>query len=427
MRAFFLPLSDAGTERLKQFTFAWLLLLAFCLPVSIAAASLALFPFIIFYILGARWTFRLWPPTWSPMETAFAIFWGISLISALAGANPWHSRIRLSKDLYAVLLIILGALVRQTPGLDRKLLRIFLWGGLATALFGILQHFVGIDRVTSTDPLQNVSAAWAHAPQAFLGKLALINGRSTGLRGHPLTFAETLLLPLGYTLSLLALCSRESWWKAAVAQGILLLALVYSQSRGPWLAFAVMTLATLAIEPRAYVLRRIVAVMIPVLLVISAPTLKHRLHLIADPTNGSNAERLQMWSAGARIVKEHPLLGVGAGSMPLVSAHYQTPEEHATYGDWGHLHNTYINIAAERGLLGLFAFLGFVGYLGWTLFWTHRSLSETDPERRLVVLSAFIGLLGWGVSGLTESVYTDSSILMMFYFVQGLARASCKN
>ena len=70
--------------------------------------------------------------------------------------------------------------------------------------------------------------------------------------------------------------------------------------------------------------------------------------------NWAVIERMAHWRAALNMVEEHPLLGVGIGNYPVVYPQY-------ALGRWqdplGHAHNYYLNIAAEAGLVGLFAYL----------------------------------------------------------------------
>jgi hypothetical protein len=127
----------------------WLLLLAAAFPVSIAVSSLLYFPLLTLYILAGAWTFRRWPPQWGWVEKAFAVFWLLSVLSALCGMTPWHSRIRLGKDLYFLILVLVTAyLAKEDRG--SQLLKVFMVSAIITAGFGILQrHIVKI--VSSRD------------------------------------------------------------------------------------------------------------------------------------------------------------------------------------------------------------------------------------------------------------------------------------
>ena len=49
-------------------------LLAFVLPVSIAATNIVFFPLLALWLLGAKWTFVRWRPVWGRPEKFFLAF-----------------------------------------------------------------------------------------------------------------------------------------------------------------------------------------------------------------------------------------------------------------------------------------------------------------------------------------------------------------
>src|SRR3982750_4685987 len=83
--------SDAIFRRVRPVLSGWLLLMSFWFPISIAFSGITFFPLIGLYLLLAPWTFKIWPPSWGRIETAFAVFWGLSIVSSLAGLAPAHS------------------------------------------------------------------------------------------------------------------------------------------------------------------------------------------------------------------------------------------------------------------------------------------------------------------------------------------------
>jgi putative inorganic carbon (HCO3(-)) transporter len=240
-----------------------------------------------------------------------------------------------------------------------------------------------------------------------------------------LTYAEGLLFPLGYSLSSLAR-RRADWWKWALGQSVVVLGLVVSQSRGPWIAAAVMVLFVCFLLRDPVLVKRLAFVYLPITLCFLSPSLRARAFTITSTAYESNAERLDMWRAGRRMVWDHPLLGIGPGNMNLASPLYQSAKRRAD-GPWGHLHDTYIHIAAERGLLGLLAFLGFILVLASELWRGYRvAVVKEDADSKLILLTALLSLGGWLVAGFTETVYHDSNVLMMFYFVMGIAVATSR-
>jgi len=403
----------------------WLMAWAIALPVSIAVTSILYFPLLTLYVLLGYWTFQRWPPQWGCLENAFACFWFLSLLSAFCSVDPWHCRIRLGKDLYFLSLVLLTAYLAREPQ-GPRLMKVFMISAILTAGFGILQCVIGVNQSDNAGGFfWNLPHWLAHAPRSLQNHLSMVNGRVVGTRAHPLTYAEGLLFPLGYTLSCLTR-RRADWWKWALGQYLLLFALVVSQSRGPWIAAVVMVMVFCFMRRDVLLYKRLALIYMPVLLCFLSPGLRKRAFSIADASYAPNAERLEMWRAGRQMIRDHPLLGIGPGNMGLASPHYQS-EKRKLDGPWGHLHDTYINVAAERGLLGLLAFLNLLMVLASELWRGYQVAGAKEDEgSRIILLTALLSLVGWLVAGFTETVYHDSNVLMPFYFVMGIAVATSR-
>ena len=107
-------------------------------------------------------------------------------------------------------------------------------------------------------------------------------------------------------------------------------------------------------------------------------------------SNFSIIERLAHWIAALRMWEMSPWLGVGPGNYAAVYpqvrlAHWEDP--------LGHAHNTYLNVLAENGLIGICAFLVlWTGVVIWLLCMRRQILRRewetVDRERDLLPSSA---------------------------------------
>ena len=103
-------------------------LLAFVLPISIAATNIVFFPLASLWIFGAKWTFPGRRPVWGWPEKFFLVFLAASLLSAVWSVNPAHSfREIWNKDFYILIMVVLVAFVREEKSCAR-LLRLFMAG-----------------------------------------------------------------------------------------------------------------------------------------------------------------------------------------------------------------------------------------------------------------------------------------------------------
>jgi O-antigen ligase len=80
---------------------------------------------------------------------------------------------------------------------------------------------------------------------------------------------------------------------------------------------------------------------------------------------------------------------------------------------WTETHNVYLQVAVERGVVGLGLFILFLASVG-RLLW---SVARIQPA----LWGLFFGFLGLLVAGMTESWFNDSEILMCLFFLVGTA------
>jgi O-antigen ligase len=191
----------------------------------------------------------------------------------------------------------------------------------------------------------------------------------------------------------------------------LFVALALTYTRSAWVGggAAVGVLCVLK-GPRLIADLRLMAVL-PVLAALvftfAPPQVKDRLYSIVDLQNPTNRDRFAMARAGLRMVKDHPLTGVGPDMVQELYPEYR--DAGAVQENQPHLHNVPVHIAAERGLLGLLTWLAFLG------------LAVRDLIRRLQTpgVAAFAaaglaGVAGMLTAGMFEYNFGDSEFLMLF-------------
>src|SRR6185503_15538436 len=165
---------------------------------------------------------------------------------------------------------------------------------------------------------------------------------------NPNDLAALALLQLGMAAGLLA-TERRGWVKRAALAGIIVLPLLVlmTQSRGGFLALIVFA-ATAAVaqwrQLRAAMgmwrRLRVVAVVVCVFATVAffAPNgvwerVAGLQHLTTTATldqvdrEGSARQRFEIWRVAAKIIRDHPVTGVGVGAYPLAHAHYARGEE----------------------------------------------------------------------------------------------------
>jgi O-antigen ligase len=113
-------------------------------------------------------------------------------------------------------------------------------------------------------------------------------------------------------------------------------------------------------------------------------------------------ERMAHWQAAWEMFKERPWLGVGIGNYEPVYPAYSLP-------GWkeplGHAHNYYLNIAAEAGLIGLFAYLILWGSAFWQAL---KAIRRSEGYWRGVAVGIFGVLVHLSAHNLFDSLYVQN-------------------
>ena len=181
--------------------------------------------------------------------------------------------------------------------------------------------------------------------------------------------------------------------------------------RGAWLGFAAGALAAIAGLGRRGLVAAAALVIVAGGLVLALPTIRARVETIGDPNNDTTRDRMAMMLVGFDIVAAHPLTGIGPEGVKRVYPKMVPPE--GMRRSTSHLHNTPLQIAAERGLVGLAAWLWiFVAFFHRAgAVW--RRLPAADGEDRAVVLGSLAALVTFLVAGVFEYNFGDTEVLMV--------------
>lgn len=252
--------------------------------------------------------------------------------------------------------------------------------------------------------------------QYYLTDYGELHHRIVGLFSHYQTFAGVLLVGTLILAARLATHGRrrpELW----MAFAVMLFALQLSLTRGAWVA-AVATLA-MPIVLRARKTFLVVATVAVLLFAWLAPTTwTERWQSIVDLQDVSNYDRLCMAEAASYMIAERPLFGIGPEVVEKRYSIYRHPTAPRT--SVPHLHNTFLQRAAEQGLMGLAAYLALM-VTGLVL--ATRGLRRDggfDGPRADLYLATLLVLVGFNIAGLFEDNWRDTEIRRLVLFLIAL-------
>ena len=125
-----------------------------------------------------------------------------------------------------------------------------------------------------------------------------------------------------------------------------------------------------------------------------------------------------MWQSGLAMWKEQPWLGVGPGGVKRQYWRYVVPE--AVKTRTGHVHNTPLQILAERGVIGLGAWLWL-----WVAFYASaiaqwRGLPDGARREWALVTGSLAAVTGFLIAGLSEYNFGDSEVVLVAWALMAL-------
>jgi putative inorganic carbon (HCO3(-)) transporter len=147
-----------------------------------------------------------------------------------------------------------------------------------------------------------------------------------------------------------------------------------------------------------------------------APLLHDRLAGKGKIADANVASRQALWMGALRMTADRPVLGVGPGRFGVESRHYvrNSPLEI----DHPVVHNSYLHVLAETGLIGFAAFLAFLGSTWRLLVRGHRiAAREHDDDARRLTTAMQAAM----VVAVTSAFFLSAQLTTPFWLLGALA------
>lgn len=340
----------------------------------------------LFLILRRQRRFEV-PPFFWPL----AVYSGLSLIASSLSVNPAVSW-RDSRELLIFLLIPASMATLTSRRSLERVNCVLLASGTVNFIYSILSYLIA-------------------------GQKGI---RLKGFMGHYMTEAGLLMLLIIFCgAQFLFLREKRRWLWAALAFGSSYL-LLLTLTRNAWLGLAVAFILLFALW------RPLTLLAVPFLLaaiyLLSPLEVKNRINNTFNLYSPSNRQRIEYYRAGLEIIRDYPLFGCGPDTVEMVF-------QHPKYGLSTqaklnvHLHNNLLQIAAERGLPALLAWLTF---LMGSFYLLGRKWRGKSSGGLPWIASGLACILALFIAGLFEYNFGDSEVVMLFLvlitlpFVPGL-------
>jgi putative inorganic carbon (hco3(-)) transporter len=194
--------------------------------------------------------------------------------------------------------------------------------------------------------------------------------------------------------------SRLQRWFCGVSVVLMLLAFTVASSRGGLVGLSVVAAYMIVRSGRSRRAAMVtVVLLLPMLVFLPASPLSRMLHPNYGDFLGAQIRR-DFWRAGVDMVRKHPVTGIGLGNFTAQSFSTSPGAE----GKHGMACNTFLEMAAELGILG---FLAYCGVLGGALSSAGKLRSEGKRRDDTLLVYAGeamqAGLLGFSAAAMFVS------------------------
>ncbi len=361
---------------LRRIAFALLLLFAFLTP-FIAPAYIAAGLLLAVWTASVVRERRMPESLGSPIAFVLLVLALLTIASAVFSRDPAAS----SRHLPGLSLFILVPIAMDLCDTTARARTVFLsLAASATilALYGIWQFLHG-----GNDLQSRIRATLSHY-MTFSGLAAL---------------AGCLLL--GFALE-----GRGRWRALGLACVLPFTAVLLTYTRGAYVGIVAALLVYAAVR-RPRVLLWIVPVLVVVYL--AAPAgIRDRIRSTTDLSDTTNRDRIAMARAGARMVRDFPVFGLGPEMVKRYYPLYRDPD--APRWSVPHLHDNVIQIAAANGLFAAAAYLVLVGFfLARAAALARRG---DGPDRAALWAGALLAGAALTVAGFFEYNFGDTEVEM---------------
>jgi O-antigen ligase len=178
--------------------------------------------------------------------------------------------------------------------------------------------------------------------------------------------------------------------------------LLLGLTRGAWIGLAAGLLLALVVHrPRALILLPLATTLL--FLALPRPVLD-RAATTVDFSQAATRERLAMFEAGLAMVRDQPIFGLGPGLVQPAYAEYLNGEGPEKIP---HLHNNIIQIAAERGVVGLLAYCAILVTAALQMY---RGLRAAAHDSRPAIVGCLMAVAGVTTAGFFEYNWGDAEV-----------------
>lgn len=321
----------------------------------------------------------------------------ITAFSEFFAINAREGNFDLSKSFMLLVLTGIGGLILfNTPQWQKKLPAFFIIPALVLVINGFYEYNEHV---------------W-QSKSAFNVQFLPVVYEVRGLMSHKNQFAIAMMMLLPFLGFGVYKFRGLAKWLSLLSMILLLALIVLIKTRSVWVGLTmsifVVTVMLVFFGDRLNFKKQFriilgvsfVSVILGVTLLVHFSTshnpdsIVFKLKNITNPTDYNNIHRLHIWEITTKIIRDHPLEGVGAGNWKINAPYYYPGYDlRKDQLNWLRPHNDYLWVFAEKGILG---FLIFIGIFVLTIYYLLKVFfSAAAADKRMLSLFLLAGLVSY--------------------------------
>ncbi|MBP7216395.1 MAG: O-antigen ligase family protein [Candidatus Omnitrophica bacterium] len=331
----------------------------------------------------------------NPATVFLVMYWGVIILSMVRSGFFPECVQGFGKVMKYTFLFL--AVVDLLGDDQKRLMRLF-WVLIGVSGFayinGVFQYIVGFDfmrhhTLDTLDYLRRINAGFVHANDFGAYSIMVLPWAF-------ICFKKSLSMKVRLLLG--AVCALGFW------------CLLHTASRGAMLGLFIGVIVFLIFFRPKFLFA------VPILLAVFAvlsPDGVRRITLMFNTEHSTGWERLQLWKGTWAMICQHPILGFGINTY----SHYFPQFKPIEYPDLKYVHNCYLQMWSEIGIVGLLVFLLLIGSIILAVVRKLRQKVLVGNVEGLLLLGIVSGYIAFLVHASLDTNLYSLLLQTMFWVV----------
>lgn len=327
----------------------------------------------------------------------------LALMMLISVSYAVEKKLALSESVRFIVYIIIYFIIKYDANSKKctiGMIRSYIFSTLILCLFGIYQYFTGYG-----------------LEGKFRENYGYLRYKVMANMDNPNNLAAFLILAI-FPMIMLAIYEKEKIKKLFyIMLSILIFSnLILTGSRNAIIGIMVgVVILAIVYNFRLFMLMIFLGV-----ISIFIPVIRTRLMAITDKTQ--NESRVYLWEIAKRMIKDHPLFGVGNGNY--VSLYDKYTEIYPQFKFYGYTrfpcHNSYLKIESELGIMGG---ISFAGILISSLISVKKFISTTQDEFYKFFYTGFLAsMISFYVMNLSDNLFFVPKTTSYFWILLAISQ-----